>query len=369
MDIAKNFAKATVSTGYNAVATSIDLTTGHGAKFPAAPFNVVWWNSTDYADPSEDPNVEIVRVTAISTDTLTVTRAQEGTSASTKNTGGKTYKMAEGPTADWFNNQIMPQVLTTRGDIVRRGPSGPERVALPTRASQFLSDGTDAVWKNGGNCIYLWDDWLADLAAGQTGWSAVTGGGAVTVRTGDNDHPGVVSLETSTSASAAPAMRKLANSVGLFNLGNGLIQVRAGILLRTALSDGTQTYTVRFGLSDSVTALPANGVFFEYSHSLNSGKWRGTATKASASVSVNDGGSAVALTTWYDLRIVVDATANQAEFFVNGTSIGTISSADLPTAKLGCFVGVIKSAGTTDRRVELDYYEFYKDLTNARYTS
>lgn len=106
LDNAKNFAKVTVSTGYDASATSIALTAGHGTKLPTAPFNVVWWNSTDYPDPSDDPNVEIVRVTNISTDTLTVTRAQESTSASTKNTGGKTYKMIAGLTAKAVNSDI-----------------------------------------------------------------------------------------------------------------------------------------------------------------------------------------------------------------------------------------------------------------------
>lgn len=99
LDPAKNFAKVTVSTGYDASATSIVLTTGHGAKLPAVSFNAVWWNSTDYADPSDDPNVEIVRVTAIASDTLTVTRGQESISATTKNTAGKVYKMAAGLTA------------------------------------------------------------------------------------------------------------------------------------------------------------------------------------------------------------------------------------------------------------------------------
>lgn len=104
IDPAKNFAKATVSTGYDASATSIVLTGGHGAKLPSAvPFRVVWWNSTDYADPSDDPNVEIVEVTAKATDTLTVVRAQEGTSASTKNTGSKTYKMIAALTAEMVN--------------------------------------------------------------------------------------------------------------------------------------------------------------------------------------------------------------------------------------------------------------------------
>lgn len=99
LDNAKNFAKATVSTGYNSSATSVVLTTGHGAKMPTVPFNAVWWDSTLYSDPADDPNVEIVRVTARSTDTLTVTRAQEGTTATAKNTAGSTYKMIAGLTA------------------------------------------------------------------------------------------------------------------------------------------------------------------------------------------------------------------------------------------------------------------------------
>lgn len=102
LDGVNNFAKVEVSTGYDASATSIVLATGDGAKLPdpaTANYNVVWWNSTDYPDPADDPNVEIVRVTAKSTDTLTVTRNQESSGASTKNTAGKTYKMILGITA------------------------------------------------------------------------------------------------------------------------------------------------------------------------------------------------------------------------------------------------------------------------------
>ncbi len=97
LDPVTNFGKATVSTTYDDTATSIALTAGHGARFPdpasTGPFNLVWWNNTDYADPADDPNREIVRVTARSTDTLTVTRGQEGVTATTKNTAAKTYRM------------------------------------------------------------------------------------------------------------------------------------------------------------------------------------------------------------------------------------------------------------------------------------
>jgi len=103
MDPAKNFGFVTVSIGYDASATSIALSAGHGAKLPApavdGSFNLVWYDSTNYPNPADDPNVEICRVTARSTDTLTVTRAAESTTASTKNTASATYKMFLGVTA------------------------------------------------------------------------------------------------------------------------------------------------------------------------------------------------------------------------------------------------------------------------------
>ena len=99
LDGTKNFSKVEVSTGYDDNDTSIDLIGGDGAKLPNEPFNAVWWNFTDYPSPTDDPDVEIVRVTGISTDTLTIVRAQEGTSAVAHNTVGKTYKMIAGLTS------------------------------------------------------------------------------------------------------------------------------------------------------------------------------------------------------------------------------------------------------------------------------
>lgn len=112
MDAFKNFAKATVPTGYDASATSIVLQSGHGARLPAFPFNATWFNSTDYSDPSDDPAAEIVRVTNIVSDTLTITRTQEGTAATAKNTAGKSYRLIAGLTAKSLNTDV-PALITT----------------------------------------------------------------------------------------------------------------------------------------------------------------------------------------------------------------------------------------------------------------
>jgi hypothetical protein len=107
LDNAQNGARGTLASGITSGATSVSLTAGHGARMPSVPFNAWLYNATDYgADPHDDPGYEIVRVTARSTDTLTITRAQEGTTASAHNTGGKTYRLVAGLTAKTVNQDL-----------------------------------------------------------------------------------------------------------------------------------------------------------------------------------------------------------------------------------------------------------------------
>lgn len=112
-----NFAKGNLTgTLPTAVATSITLASGKGALFPdpdtEGSFPAVLWNVTDYADPSDDPDVEIVLVTDKITDTFQITRAQEGTTAKAHNTTGKTYRIALVPTAAVIQQLIDALVKT-----------------------------------------------------------------------------------------------------------------------------------------------------------------------------------------------------------------------------------------------------------------
>jgi hypothetical protein len=61
--------------------TSLVVQSGDGTRFPAVPFNATVYPAGAQPLFANGANAEIVRVTAISTDTFTITRAQEGTSA------------------------------------------------------------------------------------------------------------------------------------------------------------------------------------------------------------------------------------------------------------------------------------------------
>jgi hypothetical protein len=102
-DPVRNLTKVTVLTGYDSAATTIALSSGQGVNLPDpamyGAFNLVWYNSTDYKDPADDPYREIIRCTARTTDIITGARAQEGTTAQNHNIVGKIYSMKMSITA------------------------------------------------------------------------------------------------------------------------------------------------------------------------------------------------------------------------------------------------------------------------------
>lgn len=126
-DAHKNFPYSTVATAPSpaTTGTSLVLAAGGGALIPAVPFNAVIWPVSVQPLAS---NAEIVRVTAIVTDTITITRNREGTSARTVVVGdqfaasitAKTLADVEGnrrPTQDTIINSGFGQVLAEELEI------------------------------------------------------------------------------------------------------------------------------------------------------------------------------------------------------------------------------------------------------------
>src|ERR1035437_7664460 len=81
-DAHKNLAYSVITTAPSPATsgTTLVVNTGEAARFPATPFNATIWPINTVPTPG---NAEIVRVTNITGDTLTITRTQESTSART----------------------------------------------------------------------------------------------------------------------------------------------------------------------------------------------------------------------------------------------------------------------------------------------
>jgi hypothetical protein len=114
VDSLKNFAYSNVATAPSPATsgTSLVVTAGQGSYFPATPFDATIWPSG--SQPS-NTNAEIVRVTAVSTDTFTITRAQYGTTAQSIAVG---YQIAQTVDANLLNQLAPLSGATFTGEVV-----------------------------------------------------------------------------------------------------------------------------------------------------------------------------------------------------------------------------------------------------------
>lgn len=129
------------------------------------------------------------------------------------------------------------------------------------------------------------------------------------------------------------------------------------------LSDGTETYQIFSGFIDVATGESVDGAYFSYTHSLNSGKFELVTRSNSVETGTRlDSGITVAANTWYVLKVkVLDVGGTlTARYYINDTQVGGDVTANIPstTARAtGWGTNIVKSAGTTNRYIALDYME------------
>ena len=197
---------------------------------------------------------------------------------------------------------------------------------------------------------YYTRHWGSTGSDGVTSTTAASGGTASTI-TAIAAHPSIVQFTLGTSTTGS-------GSYGILNsnqmlLGNSWYWKYETIAQIRALSDGTNTYTMRFGFLDSGSAESTDGVFFRYTDSVNSGKWVLVARSNSSETTTNATNTAVAINTWYRLTIIVNPAGTSAEFFQNGVSLGTVGTTIPTGAGRGTGFGgmFLKTAGTADNTV------------------
>jgi hypothetical protein len=129
VDAVKNFAWSTVATAPSpaTTGTSLTVTAGEGTRYPAVPFNASVFPAGTMPTPA---NAEIVRVTARTTDVLTITRTQEGSSARAIAIGDQ---IAAAITAKTLTDLDLgfANPMSALGDVITGAASGvPQRLAI-----------------------------------------------------------------------------------------------------------------------------------------------------------------------------------------------------------------------------------------------
>lgn len=218
------------------------------------------------------------------------------------------------------------------------------------------------------------DDFLEPIGAGgKLAWTSIFGSNAQFATNGTGDHPGIISIQPGTAGdSCGIALNKRGsggiNNVGNFVLGSGTLTCNWVIQL-SALSAGGNTYRFSCGLADATTILAGtdsfvNGVYFQYTDSVNSGNWQIKNTSASVTTTANT--STAANTSFVTLSVVVNAAGTSVAYYINGNQVANSPiTTNIPSATITPFFVAVNTAGTTPQ-LNADLWWGTQALSNPR---
>lgn len=233
-------------------------------------------------------------------------------------------------------------------DIAATGFSG----GVLREANRVLGFGVmqlGLAWNPGDESVYF-EEFRTNAIGG---WAQGSGsGGAAYSAAGSSGHPGV--MRVSSGASSGGWVHAYDSGDSMVLTGAAAPNLFVWEACVQCLYDSTGT-VMRLGLSDgrsgTGTAAPNNGVYFEYRKDT-SANWRycttkaGTGTPTTSSTAVNLVGG------WVKLRIEFDGTT--VTFYVNGTSIGTLTT-NLPTANIAPWFFCTQTTAAAFTAIDVDY--------------
>jgi hypothetical protein len=173
--------------------------------------------------------------------------------------------------------------------------------------------------------------------------------------------PGVLRFSTGTATNGRYGVDSWNTETASFLTTDGTLYMEWAVRIPT-LSDGTETFTV-VALAVQPNATTNQGLYFRYTHSENAGDWTCVANGGSATTA--DSNVPVVANTWYRLGILVNAAGTSVGYYINAALVGTITT-NIPSGLPRLGGGIIKSAGTTPRVMDVDYTYYLKTFTTAR---
>lgn len=177
---------------------------------------------------------------------------------------------------------------------------------------------------------------------------------------------GVIGISTGTDTNGRCSIHRGPSQIFFGNHGNALvIRYRAAL---SAVSDGTDTYTMYLGFGDSGGSSGDNndGAYFRYTHSVNGGEFEAVTAKAGSRTATDT--NVAAATTYKIFEIRVNAAGNSVTFYIDGSLVATNTTniPDTSSNYCGFLAKIEKSAGTTARLLYIDWFDFNISRTTAR---
>lgn len=201
------------------------------------------------------------------------------------------------------------------------------------------------------------DSW--DGAASATGIAATVDGIA--------GHPGIMRASVSATSDDAVIAKGVSSQGDPIVIGGGFLRLDFLIKIDT-LADMTDDYALWVALGNGNpfnTGINGNGIGFEYIRATST-NWN-PFTEASSTQTSASGGSTVAVdTNWTHLRMEINAAGTQVDFWIDGVDAGS-STTNIPSGALTPMVKVTKTAGSSERYVDIDAFRLYYKLTTSRW--
>jgi len=236
-----------------------------------------------------------------------------------------------------------------------------------TLLAQWIAAGSGSAF-GPGSVLQIVQDFINPQS---DGWddTLVGGGSAVSQRTGESGHPGIMRCETGTTSTGNAGRGYSVDSSTAFApiiVGGGEIIIDCVMRIPILATDAENVFP-RAGLMDEISSVPNNGVYITTVKNADPEVmvW-GAIARAGGSSTPLTSTIAVVANVWTHTRLVINAAGTAAELFVDGVSGGSVSTG-FPSAGMTVAAQAAKSAGGTNRQIEFDLLVLTQTLNANRY--
>jgi len=298
----KNFAKGELASGITSGATSLTLLTGQGARFPSTGnFRAVIW-SQSYLSPEQDPNREIVEATLSSGDTFTITRNQEGTTASAWNANDNFALVFTKGTLDEIETEIGNKVDNAGSTPSIQAGLDASKPAAGTAGRIYIATDTSKIYRDNGTS---WD-LLTTLDHTQLSNIGTNTHAQIDTHISATSAHGVSGSIVGTTDTQTLTNKTLNDSTNTI-VPYTSINTQIGTAYTLVLGDAGKLVQMNNASANTLTVPPNSSVAFPIGTKIMIQQYGAGATTITAGTGVTfrDPNTLAAISTQYDTRVIV----------------------------------------------------------------